>query len=105
MVEDEPLFEEDDNQLNSSSSDEDEVESNEDVETEEINEDLINEIFDQISEDINIMRGFCLTSYKALDSVVDFYEQRIQDLENENESFKQELIKNYRGVSDDKNAK
>lgn len=95
MVEDEPLFE-DDNKPESFSSDEND---DNEFETEEISEELINDIFDQMEEDINIMRGFCITSFRAVEAIMNHYESEITALKKENEDFKNELIKAYRSKS------
>lgn len=90
---DDPLFEDNNDEL--SPNPESENGDNE-IETEEISEELINDIFDQMEEDINIMRGFCLTSFNALEAVMEHYESEIEALKKENEEFKNELIKVYR---------
>ena len=99
MVEDEPLFEDDnmnDDEPESFSSDENDESE---FETEEISEELINDIFDQMEEDINIMRGFCITSFRAVEAIMDHYESEIMALKKENEDLENELIKSYRSKS------
>ncbi len=90
---DEPLFEDNNDELLPNPESED---GDDELETEEISEELINDIFDQMEEDINIMRGFCITSFRALEAVMDHYESEIEALKKENEDFKNELIKVYR---------
>lgn len=61
-----------------------------------IDEDAINEIFDVLIEDINMIRDFCLVTFKATGAIVEHYEQELEGLKAENESFKQELLNIYR---------
>lgn len=94
---DEPLFDDNDESLPEPPDEE----GNDEFETEEISEELINDIFDQMEEDINIMRGFCITSFRAVEAIMDHYESQITELKEENEKFKSELINLYRSKLND----